>query len=150
MLQAFRLQLETAVFLYLIFNKYKPNLQLLFLVSLLLISFRLPAVFVSQVPFKVGRMCYSSSSVVSWEQCTINCQTAITLYSKCHTWWRWTCWLKADVMLHLSSQPTTKLFIDGKFVESKTSEWLDIHNPVSFSPGLDRETVHLFCQHPHM
>lgn len=30
-----------------------------------------------------------------------------------------------------SSQPTTKLFIDGKFIESKTSEWLDIHNPVS-------------------
>lgn len=28
-------------------------------------------------------------------------------------------------------QPTTKLFIDGKFVESKTSEWLDVHNPVS-------------------
>lgn len=28
-------------------------------------------------------------------------------------------------------QPTTKLFIDGKFVESSTSEWLDIHNPVS-------------------
>lgn len=28
-------------------------------------------------------------------------------------------------------QPTTKLFIDGKFVESNTSEWLDIHNPVS-------------------
>lgn len=30
-------------------------------------------------------------------------------------------------------QPTTKLFIDGKFVESNTSEWLDIHNPVSIS-----------------
>lgn len=29
------------------------------------------------------------------------------------------------------SQATTKLFIDGKFIESKTSEWLDIHNPVS-------------------
>lgn len=28
-------------------------------------------------------------------------------------------------------QPTTKLFIDGKFVESKSPEWLDIHNPVS-------------------
>lgn len=28
-------------------------------------------------------------------------------------------------------QPTTKLFIDGKFVESKTTEWIDIHNPVS-------------------
>lgn len=31
----------------------------------------------------------------------------------------------------LNFQPTTKLFIDGKFIESKTSEWLDIHNPVS-------------------
>lgn len=28
-------------------------------------------------------------------------------------------------------QPTTKLFIDGKFVESNTTEWIDIHNPVS-------------------
>lgn len=28
-------------------------------------------------------------------------------------------------------QPTTKLFIDGKFVDSETTEWLDIHNPVS-------------------
>ncbi|KAJ3613261.1 hypothetical protein NHX12_019511 [Muraenolepis orangiensis] len=30
-----------------------------------------------------------------------------------------------------SSVPTTKLFIDGKFVESKSSEWLDIHNPAT-------------------
>ncbi|GAA6231068.1 methylmalonate-semialdehyde dehydrogenase [acylating], mitochondrial-like [Lates japonicus] len=30
-----------------------------------------------------------------------------------------------------SSVPTTKLFIDGKFVESNTSEWLDIHNPAT-------------------
>ncbi|KAF6718698.1 Methylmalonate-semialdehyde dehydrogenase [acylating], mitochondrial [Oryzias melastigma] len=30
-----------------------------------------------------------------------------------------------------SSVPTVKLFIDGKFVESKTSEWLDIHNPAT-------------------
>lgn len=28
-------------------------------------------------------------------------------------------------------QPTTKLFIDGKFVESKSNEWIDILNPVS-------------------
>ena len=27
-------------------------------------------------------------------------------------------------------QPTTKLFIDGKFVESKTNKWIDLHNPV--------------------
>uniref|UniRef100_A0A8C6WKT3 Methylmalonate-semialdehyde/malonate-semialdehyde dehydrogenase [acylating], mitochondrial n=1 Tax=Neogobius melanostomus TaxID=47308 RepID=A0A8C6WKT3_9GOBI len=30
-----------------------------------------------------------------------------------------------------SSVPTVKLFIDGKFVESKTSEWLDVHNPAT-------------------
>ncbi|XDV43559.1 hypothetical protein PO909_012023 [Leuciscus waleckii] len=30
-----------------------------------------------------------------------------------------------------SSVPTTKLFIDGKFVESKSPEWLDIHNPAT-------------------
>ncbi|OXB66821.1 hypothetical protein ASZ78_003523 [Callipepla squamata] len=28
-------------------------------------------------------------------------------------------------------RPTTKLFIDGKFVESKTTEWIDIHNPAT-------------------
>lgn len=28
-------------------------------------------------------------------------------------------------------QPTTKLFINGQFVESKTDRWIDIHNPVS-------------------
>lgn len=28
-------------------------------------------------------------------------------------------------------QPTVKLFIDGKFVESKSDKWIDIHNPVS-------------------
>lgn len=28
-----------------------------------------------------------------------------------------------------SSAPTTKLFIDGKFVESKTTEWMDSHDP---------------------
>ncbi|XP_016399527.1 methylmalonate-semialdehyde dehydrogenase [acylating], mitochondrial-like [Sinocyclocheilus rhinocerous] len=30
-----------------------------------------------------------------------------------------------------SSVSTTKLFIDGKFVESKSPEWLDIHNPAT-------------------
>ncbi|TRY58354.1 hypothetical protein DNTS_034198 [Danionella cerebrum] len=30
-----------------------------------------------------------------------------------------------------SSVPSTKLFIDGKFVESKSSDWLDIHNPAT-------------------
>lgn len=36
-----------------------------------------------------------------------------------------------DHSLSCLPQPTTKLFIDGKFVESKTTEWIDIHNPVS-------------------
>lgn len=36
-----------------------------------------------------------------------------------------------DHWLCCPPQPTTKLFIDGKFVESKTTEWIDIHNPVS-------------------
>uniref|UniRef100_T1GGH5 Probable methylmalonate-semialdehyde/malonate-semialdehyde dehydrogenase [acylating], mitochondrial n=1 Tax=Megaselia scalaris TaxID=36166 RepID=T1GGH5_MEGSC len=30
-----------------------------------------------------------------------------------------------------STAPTTKLFIDGKFVESKTTEWIDVHNPAT-------------------
>ncbi len=30
-------------------------------------------------------------------------------------------------------QPTTKLFLDGKFVESQTKDWLDLHNPVGRS-----------------
>ncbi|GIY92839.1 probable methylmalonate-semialdehyde dehydrogenase, mitochondrial, partial [Caerostris extrusa] len=32
---------------------------------------------------------------------------------------------------HMSSVPNTKLFIDGKFVESKTSQWIDLHNPAT-------------------
>lgn len=27
--------------------------------------------------------------------------------------------------------PTTKLFIDGQFIESKTSDWVDLHNPAT-------------------
>lgn len=30
-----------------------------------------------------------------------------------------------------STAPTTKLFINGKFVESKTKEWIDVHNPAT-------------------
>ncbi|XP_063228858.1 probable methylmalonate-semialdehyde/malonate-semialdehyde dehydrogenase [acylating], mitochondrial [Bacillus rossius redtenbacheri] len=30
-----------------------------------------------------------------------------------------------------SAIPNTKLFIDGKFVESQTSEWIDLHNPAT-------------------
>ncbi|KAI2805974.1 hypothetical protein BLOT_004985 [Blomia tropicalis] len=32
---------------------------------------------------------------------------------------------------YLSSVPNTKLFINGKFVESKTTEWIDLHNPAT-------------------
>ncbi|CAI5696666.1 unnamed protein product [Oreochromis niloticus] len=53
-------------------------------------STALRSAFRTKVPFRVSRLCSSSSSV-----------------------------------------PTTKLFIDGKFVESKSSEWLDIHNPAT-------------------
>ncbi|KAH9400838.1 Methylmalonate-semialdehyde dehydrogenase [acylating] mitochondrial [Tyrophagus putrescentiae] len=31
----------------------------------------------------------------------------------------------------LSSVPNTKLFINGQFVESKTTEWIDLHNPAT-------------------
>jgi len=31
----------------------------------------------------------------------------------------------------MSAVPTTKLFINGKFVESKTKEWIDVHNPAT-------------------
>ncbi|XP_076055032.1 putative methylmalonate-semialdehyde/malonate-semialdehyde dehydrogenase [acylating], mitochondrial [Oratosquilla oratoria] len=30
-----------------------------------------------------------------------------------------------------ASAPTTKLFINGKFVDSKTSDWIDVHNPAT-------------------
>lgn len=29
-------------------------------------------------------------------------------------------------------QPTTKLFLDGKFVDSQTKDWIELHNPVGF------------------
>lgn len=32
---------------------------------------------------------------------------------------------------YASSAPTTKLFINGKFVESKTKDWIDVHNPAT-------------------
>ncbi|GBM91615.1 putative methylmalonate-semialdehyde dehydrogenase [acylating], mitochondrial [Araneus ventricosus] len=32
---------------------------------------------------------------------------------------------------HMASVPNTKLFIDGKFIESKTSNWIDLHNPAT-------------------
>uniref|UniRef100_A0A1L8E2S9 Probable methylmalonate-semialdehyde/malonate-semialdehyde dehydrogenase [acylating], mitochondrial n=1 Tax=Nyssomyia neivai TaxID=330878 RepID=A0A1L8E2S9_9DIPT len=30
-----------------------------------------------------------------------------------------------------SAAPTTKMFIDGKFVESKTKDWIDLHDPAT-------------------
>ncbi|KTG05286.1 hypothetical protein cypCar_00025715 [Cyprinus carpio] len=39
--------------------------------------------------------------------------------------------LQMGRMCYSSSVSTTKLFIDGKFVESKSPEWLDIHNPAT-------------------
>ncbi|KAL3052769.1 hypothetical protein OYC64_005320 [Pagothenia borchgrevinki] len=39
--------------------------------------------------------------------------------------------LQMGRMCYSSSVPTTKLLIDGRFIESKTSEWLDIHNPAT-------------------
>lgn len=31
------------------------------------------------------------------------------------------------------SLSTTKLFINGEFKESKTNDWIDLHNPVRYS-----------------
>lgn len=30
-----------------------------------------------------------------------------------------------------ASAPTTKLFLDGKFVESQATEWVDLHDPAT-------------------
>lgn len=34
-------------------------------------------------------------------------------------------------MYSSSTAPTTKLFLDGKFVESKTTDWVDLHDPAT-------------------
>lgn len=34
-------------------------------------------------------------------------------------------------MYSSSAAPTTKLFLDGKFVESKATEWIDLHDPAT-------------------
>ncbi|KAK2523862.1 hypothetical protein Q9233_009743 [Columba guinea] len=46
-------------------------------------------------------------------------------------WRAGTSWIASAAASFSSSVPTTKLFIDGKFVESKTTEWIDIHNPAT-------------------
>lgn len=39
--------------------------------------------------------------------------------------------LKHSLRNYSNVAPTTKLFIDGQFVESKTSDWVDLHNPAT-------------------
>merc|ERR1719244_192539 len=39
--------------------------------------------------------------------------------------------LQLGRMCYSTSVPTTKLFIDGKFVESQTTDWIDVHNPAT-------------------
>ena len=42
--------------------------------------------------------------------------------------------MRSDVarrMYSSSTAPTTKLFLDGKFVESKTTDWIDLHDPAT-------------------
>ncbi|XP_039597696.1 methylmalonate-semialdehyde dehydrogenase [acylating], mitochondrial [Polypterus senegalus] len=39
--------------------------------------------------------------------------------------------LQTGRVYYSSTVPTTKLFIEGKFIESKSSEWIDIHNPAT-------------------
>ncbi|KAK2856438.1 hypothetical protein Q5P01_005173 [Channa striata] len=41
----------------------------------------------------------------------------------------------------LNRKPTIKLFIDGKFVESSTTEWLDIHNPATNEMQLIKHNI---------
>jgi len=41
------------------------------------------------------------------------------------------CLLSSNARLYSSSASTTKLFINGQFVESKTKEWIDLHNPAT-------------------
>lgn len=43
---------------------------------------------------------------------------------------------------YLLFQPTTKMFINGQFVESKTNKWIDLHDPVSSSLYDDRIMVY--------
>lgn len=37
----------------------------------------------------------------------------------------------AKRMFSSSTAPTTKLFLDGKFVESQTTDWVDLHDPAT-------------------
>ncbi|XP_014662977.1 PREDICTED: probable methylmalonate-semialdehyde dehydrogenase [acylating], mitochondrial [Priapulus caudatus] len=37
----------------------------------------------------------------------------------------------SGVRFYAASVPTTKLFINGKFIESKATKWIDLHNPAT-------------------
>ena len=37
-----------------------------------------------------------------------------------------------SILIPLPQPGTTKMFINGQFVESKTDKWIDLHNPVSY------------------
>ncbi len=67
--------------------------------------------------------------IVSWQSYCCNCKWVVFYVCFLHSYY---------IIFSVLSQPTTKLFIDGKFVESKSSDWLDIHNPVS-SYGTNRQ-----------
>lgn len=42
-----------------------------------------------------------------------------------------TCY-KMSELHEYSTVPKTPLFINGRFVESKTNDWIPVHNPVIF------------------
>lgn len=103
---------------YFYFIKYKLNFDIFFLFSLCASSHSELAACVILLQWWV----YSECCIVI--HCTPGCNNN-----------GWKTLKTLNSVSPLSSlQPTTKLFIDGKFVESKTSEWLDVHNPVSASP----------------
>lgn len=37
----------------------------------------------------------------------------------------------AKLRPYSSSAPTTKLYINGKFIESQTTQFIDVHNPAT-------------------
>jgi malonate-semialdehyde dehydrogenase (acetylating)/methylmalonate-semialdehyde dehydrogenase len=41
------------------------------------------------------------------------------------------CFSKQWTRSYAATAPTTKMFINGKFVESKTNEWIDLHDPAT-------------------
>lgn len=43
----------------------------------------------------------------------------------------WGCFAQFHTNSRLLAVPNTKMFIDGQFVESKTTKWIDLHNPAT-------------------